>query len=169
MQEYTGKSISNHLKHLLPFIFISFVVFFLIIYIRINPIDIPVIMIIIYIFYVVISVLNVYLHIEYCLTNKGVRLLLDRENRIIKYYKGRDEYIIYPKDILVIELYRSFNYKKKGGFMLTDNYRFCKLILNDKKEIVITSLLYPSLNFELEEKVKIIEKFLASIYLTRKR
>jgi hypothetical protein len=160
MQEYTGKSIGNHLKHLLPFIFYSFLVFFLTIYVRFNHIGIPVVMNIIYLFYIVISVLNVYLHIEYCLINKGVRLLLDRENRIIKYYKGREEYIIYPEDILGIELYRSFNYEKKGGFMLTDNYRFCKLILNDKKEIVITSLLYPSLKFELEEKVKIAERFI---------
>ncbi len=135
----------------------------IIIYDWANPMDNNSAILIIYAILTPVSVINIYLHLEYFIANKGVKLLCDWDENVIKYIRKGKEEIITPSIIERVEVHQSRFYKKKGGFLTTDNYRFFKFILKGNKAIVITSLLYPDFECKLVEIAEVKEKTIASI------
>ena len=100
--------------------------------------------------------MHIYLHLDYYFINRKVKVLYD---------EGK-ETIISPSNLEKIEIHQSRFYKKKGGFLTTDNYRFYKFILEGNRYIVITSLLYPNFEYSIEGKTEIKERTIASILIS---
>lgn len=118
---------------------------------------------IIYAVLILVSVVNIYVHLEYYIVNKGVKLCYNKNKNIIKYKRKDQEQIILPSKVERIEIHQSRFYKKKNSILTTDNYRFYKFILEGNRTIIITSLLYPDFEYKLEGITEIKEKIVASI------
>ena len=154
----------KHFKLLWPYLLFSFIMLFIISYDWANQIENNRAIYIIYIIFALVSVVNIYLHLEYYIINNGVKVLYDNEKRKILFKKKfKSEIVILPELINNIEIHQSRFYKKKGGFLTTDNYRFYKFILKDGKKVIITSLLYPNFEYKVEGVTIIKEKTVASI------
>lgn len=155
---------NKHLKHIWPYILFSFIMVLIMLYdwantIESNNKDIY----IIYFVFGTVSIINIYLHLEYYLANRGVKLQYDREKGEIRYRRKIVEIVIVPESVKSVEIHQSRFFKKKGGFLTTDNYHFYKFILHDGKKVVITSLLYPGFEYKLEGFTEVKEKTISSI------
>jgi apolipoprotein N-acyltransferase len=159
-------TLKKHFKHIWPYILFSFIMLFIMLYdwANTNESDNKAIYIIYFVFGAV-SIINIYLHLEYYFVNRGVRLHYNEEKREIRYQRKQVEIVILPESMKSIEIHQSRFFKKKGGFLTTDNYHFCKFILHDGKKVVITSLLYPDFEYKLKGVTEVKEKTIASILI----
>lgn len=165
MNEYKI-TLKNHIKHLWQFLLFIICLSLLILSGIVDPIPGDWFIYFLCIVLVIVSFINIYLHLEYYMTNRGVRLYYDENNGVIKYIKGENETVIKPDNIDKIEVVQSFYLENRGGFLPTDKYHFYRIILRNNDTLVITSLLclnFSYLHKEKEAKIKVI----ASILLTR--
>ena len=160
-------TLKKHFKHVWPYILFSFIMLFIMLYDWANTIENDNKAIyIIYLVFGAVSTINIYLHLEYYFINRRAILLYSRENQEIRYKeKQREDIIILPELIKSIEIHQSRFFKKKGGFLTTDNYHFYKFVLQDGKAVVITSLLYPDFEYKLEGITEVKERTVASILI----
>ena len=155
----------KHFKHIRYYILFSLVLSTIILYDWLNPITNIRYIYIVYIILGVISIITIYLHLEYYFANRGVILYIKNKQGELIYYKNGHEEILIPSIIKRIEIHQSRLYKKNGGMFPTDNYRFYKIVLKDGRKIIITSLLCSNLNYVIEGKMKVKERTIASIHI----
>lgn len=121
---------------------------------------------VIYFIFGLVSILNIYVHFEYCFVNAGVTLLYDKERQVMLYKrKHKEDVVILPETIKELEIHQSRFYMKKGGFLTTDNYRYYKFLLNDDKVVVVTSLLFPNLDYQVDGKTVVKEMMVALVLI----
>ncbi len=159
-------SFSKNLAHLRHYIIFSLIMAFLILYDWANSIDNNKAIYIIYLIFGFVSIVTIYVHLEYYFTNYGVIVEYDKKKNEIRYKRrNQEDVIIAPEVIKKVEINQSRLFKKKGGFLPTDNYHFTKFILHGNTEVIITSLLYVDLDYKITEKTKVKERIIASIHL----
>jgi hypothetical protein len=93
------------------------------------------------------------LHIQYLINNLGSELIIDTENRKLLYKKinGNINNDIYYQfsDIKSLKYYASFG--RSSGVNSFARYRYCKIFLVNKNEIVITCLMINDIENTLEK------------------
>lgn len=163
MQKITFR---KHLKHICPYLLFSFIMWVLIIYDWVNSGESNKTIYFIYVVLGVVSIINLYVHLEYYFFNRGIQLIVDGEKMVVYLKRGREQSIVIsPETVARVEIHQSRFYKRKGGFLTTDNYRFHKFILQNGDTVVITSLLYPDLEYTQKEMTVTKEKTVASILI----
>lgn len=157
-------TLKKHLKHLLPYLVFSVGMLIIILYDLTYSIGVDKLIYIVYLVFGLYSFIHIYLYFEYYLTNRGVVLFIDSENSVIKYTrKHESEILISPETIRRIEIHQTHNYSNKGDFLTTDNFRYYKFFLKNDKQVIITSLLCPDLEYDISGKSEIIKSVIASI------
>jgi hypothetical protein len=155
----------SHLKHLFPYLLLVLGMYLLILYVLVLQPKVYWVIYIPIVLLVINSILNIYLHFEYYLVNRGVTISHDEESNHLVHERNGIEKTILPTDVIGIEIYQSRAYRAKYGLFTTDNYKFYKIILEKNDELIITSLLYPKFEYMLDGKTKIINKVVASTSL----
>jgi hypothetical protein len=160
-------TLKKHFMHIWPYMFFSIIMLFIILYDWANRIDNNKSIYIIYLYYGIVSFINIYLHFEYYLVNRHVTLFYDIKKEEIRYKtKNKEEIFILPESIKNIEICKSRLFKSRGSFLTTDNYYYYKFVLLNEKKIIITSLLYPEFEYKLEHLTKVKEMTVASVFIS---
>jgi hypothetical protein len=93
------------------------------------------------------------LHTQYFLLNRNSELLINREDKTITYISGNTELKAEFNDIESLQFYGSF--AGDSGIYTFSAYRFYKIILKDKREIIVTSLMMKNIKNELPKLLSI--------------
>jgi len=89
------------------------------------------------------------LHIQYYRANKSSELMIDKRNRKLRYITDLVDLEVSFGDIEFLHFYGSF--AGDSGLYTFSAYRYFKIILKDKQEIFITSLMMYDIKNKLPE------------------
>jgi len=156
-------SLWNHLKHLTPIVIAVTIWCLLTIYDKSIHEKVSYVILVFW-FYILANVIVVlYLHIEYFILNRGVKIKYDTE--LLLYIKKDITIELSKKDIRKISMHHSFFYKQPSGIFASDNYCFFEIIMNSGKRIIITSLLDSNFEKKINSDFVIKKRLFASVYL----
>jgi hypothetical protein len=103
---------------------------------------------IVFIIMLVIDIIpTLIVHIQYLLKNKGRTLTIDINKRTISFNNPGNKNQQYFDDIISLERYASF--VRPTGWHSFGEYRYYKIIFNDKTEFIITCVLVPDIENNL--------------------
>jgi len=108
-----------------------------------------------------ITILVLFIHIQYLITNRSYKISICDENKLLCNI-GDKEVVITNENIICIEKNISYNINGPQGNLPTASYYYSKLILKNGDIIIITSLLMPDFDF-FKDKTRIKKRFIAII------
>jgi len=101
--------------------------------------------------YVLITLLVLYLHIEYYLINKGQEIIIESDKLSITSKNGNTQKFK-NSELNKVILYKSASLDK-GGIQFTpiESYQYLRIIAKSGQQIIITCLMYPQMEKVMNE------------------
>lgn len=134
------------LAHLV-FITIGFIIYGLYQFF-INDYNISAFFIVLTFLFLIDTLPTIIVHTQYWIKNHGAIFTINTETKELKYEKSTRQFFYSFNDIISLQYYR--NLGKGSGWNSFGQYRYYKIILNDKKEIIITCLMINDIENTLE-------------------
>jgi hypothetical protein len=97
------------------------------------------------IWFALITLPVIYMHIEYYLANRGLEIIIEKDEIRVSTKRGNTHKFKFAELSKVI-LYKSASLDK-GGIPLTpmESYHFARIITKSENQIIVTCLMYPKL------------------------
>jgi len=77
-------------------------------------------------------------HFQYLNANSNALLAIDKEHRKIEYFSGKESFTYHIDEIEALQLISSYG---GGAWYSFSEYRYCKIIFRDKRQVIITCLM----------------------------
>lgn len=98
------------------------------------------------IWFAILTLPVIYLHLEYYLANRGMEIVIENE-KLTVISKNRNSQTFKFNELKEVRLYKSASLDKGGiPIMPTEPYHFVRIFTNSEEQITITCLMYPKLD-----------------------